>query len=96
MVRTGLEKSLKKHHVLEKSLRIEKLLDILEKSLNFPQKSLNIFESSLSKNNLRLKKKHALRKGMIESIAIHKFSLVIMKVFSYDFGVPWHGSFSVI
>ena len=42
MVRTGLEKSLK----------VEKLLDILEKSLNFPQKPLNIFESSLNKNNL--------------------------------------------
>ena len=41
MVRTGLEKSLK----------IEKLWDILEESLNFPQKSLNIFESSLNKNN---------------------------------------------
>ena len=35
-VRTGLEKSLKKHHVLEKSL-------------NFLQKSLNIFEISLNK-----------------------------------------------
>ena len=78
MVRTGLEKSLK----------IEKLLDIREKSLNFPQKSLNTFESSLNKNNLRLIKKHVLRKGMIESTAIHKFSLMIMKVFSYDFGVP--------
>ena len=43
MVRTGLEKSLKKHHVLEKSLKIEKLWDILETSLNFPQKSLNVF-----------------------------------------------------
>ena len=52
MVRTGLEKSLKKHHVLEKSLKIEKLWDILEKSLNFPQKSLNIFENSLNKDNL--------------------------------------------
>ena len=51
MVHSGLEKSLKKHHVLEKSLKIEKLWDILEKSLNFPQKSLNIFESSLNKNN---------------------------------------------
>ena len=49
MARTGLEKSLKKHHVLEKSLKIEKLWDILEKSLDFPQKSLNIFESSLNK-----------------------------------------------
>ena len=49
MVRTGLDKSLKKHHVLEKSLKIEKLWDILEKSLDFPQKSLNIFESSLNK-----------------------------------------------
>ena len=35
-VRTGLEKSLKKHHVLEKSL-------------NFLQKSLSIFEISLNK-----------------------------------------------
>ena len=25
---------------------------------------------------------------MIESTTIHKFSLVIMEVFSYDFGVP--------
>ena len=39
MVRTGLEKSLKNQHVLEKSL-------------NFPHKSLNISESSLNKNNL--------------------------------------------
>ena len=39
MVRMGLEKSLKKQHVLEKSL-------------NFPHKSLNISESSLNKNNL--------------------------------------------
>ena len=53
MVRTGLEKSLKKHHVLEKSLKVEKLCDILEKSLNFPLKALNIFESSLTKNNFR-------------------------------------------
>ena len=43
LVRTGLEKSLKKHLVLEKSLKIEKLWDILKKSLSFPQKSLNIF-----------------------------------------------------
>ena len=34
---------------LEKSLKIEKLWDVLEKSLNFPQKSLNIFENSLNK-----------------------------------------------
>ena len=45
MVHMGLEKSLKKHHVLEKSLKIEKFWDIL-------QKSLNIFENSLNKNNL--------------------------------------------
>ena len=64
---------------LENSLKIRKLLDIREKSLNFPQKSLNVFESSLNKNNLRFKKKHVLRKGMIESTAIHKFSLVNMK-----------------
>ena len=43
MVRTGPEKSLKKCHVLEKSLK-------------FPPKSLNIFESSLNKKNLHLKK----------------------------------------
>ena len=42
MVPTGLEKSLKKYHVFEKSLKVEKLWDILEKSLNFPQKALNI------------------------------------------------------
>jgi len=40
------------HTGLEKSLKIEKLWDILEKSLNFPQKSSNIFESSLNKYNL--------------------------------------------
>ena len=34
MVRTGLEKSFKKHPDLEKSLKIEKLWDILERSLN--------------------------------------------------------------
>ena len=45
MVRTGLEKSLKMHHVLEKSLKVEKLSDILEKPLNFPQKALNIFKT---------------------------------------------------
>ena len=39
MVRTGLEKFLKKRHVLEKSL-------------NVPRKSLNIFENSVNKNNL--------------------------------------------
>ena len=61
MVYMGLEKSLKKHHVLEKSWKIEKLWDGLEKSLNFPQKSLNIFESSSF-----VKKKHVLRRGMIE------------------------------
>ena len=58
MVRKDLEKSLKKHDVLEKSLKIEKLWDILDTSwlaLNFAQKSLNIFESSPNKNNLRQK-----------------------------------------
>ena len=40
MVCTGLEKFLKKRHVLEKSL-------------NVPRKSLNIFENSLNKNKLR-------------------------------------------
>ena len=40
------------HKSLEKSLKIEKLMDILEKSLNFPQKSLNVLESSLNKNSL--------------------------------------------
>ena len=37
------------------------------------------------------KKKHVLHKGMIESkahLSIDKFSLVTMKVFSYDFAVP--------
>ena len=58
MVHMGLEKSLKKHYVLEKSLKILKILlwDVLVKSLNFPQKSLNIFESSLNTNNLHFKK----------------------------------------
>ena len=51
MVRMGLEKSLKKHHVLEKSL-------------NFPQNSLNIFESSLNENSLLITK-NVLRKGKI-------------------------------
>ena len=55
MAHTGPEKSLKKRHVLEKSLNW-KLLDILEKSLKFPPKSLNIFESSLNKKNFHLKK----------------------------------------
>ena len=50
---TWLARALKKHLVLEKSLKTEKLWDILKKSLNFPQKSLNIFESSLNKNNPR-------------------------------------------
>ena len=31
MVRIGLERSMKRHHVLEKSLKIETLWDILEK-----------------------------------------------------------------
>ena len=44
LVRTGLEKSLKKYHVLEKSL-------------NFRQKSLNIFKSSLNKSDFCLKNK---------------------------------------
>ena len=70
-----------------KSPWIEKLLDILEKSLKFPRKSLNIFESSLNKKNLHLKKDFdVLCERMIESKTIHKFSLVLMKVFSYDFG----------
>ena len=38
---------------LEKSLKTNKLLDILEKALNFSQKSLIIFESSFNKNGLR-------------------------------------------
>ena len=72
-----------------KSPWIEKLLDILEKSLKFPRKSLNIFESSLNKKNLHLKKDFdVLCERMIESKTIHKFSLVLMKVFSYDFGFP--------
>ena len=72
-----------------KSPWIEKLLGILEKSLKFPRKSLNIFESSLNKKNLHLKKDFdVLCERMIESKTIHKFSLVLMKVFSYDFGFP--------
>jgi len=66
MVRTGLEKFLKKHHVLEKSLKIEKLWEILENSLN-------IFESSMNKNNLFKKRKKVLRKGRLESTAVCKF-----------------------
>ena len=49
---------------LEKSLKIEKLWDILEKSLNFPQKFLIIFKNTLNKNDLCSKKK-VLHKGMI-------------------------------
>ena len=72
---------------LEKSLKIEKLWDIREKSLNLPQKSLNIFESSLGKHNLRLKKK-IYAKELLEAQRHTNFlALVIMKVFSYDFGV---------
>ena len=40
MACTGSERSLKKHHVVKKSLKIEKFWDIVEKSLNFPQRSL--------------------------------------------------------
>lgn len=40
MACTGPERSLKKDHVLKKSLKIEKFWHILEKSLNFSQKSL--------------------------------------------------------
>ena len=63
---------------------IEKLWDGLEKSLNFPQKSLNIFESS----SFVKKKKNVLPRGMIEKNSNTQFFLVIMRVFSYDFGVP--------
>ena len=73
MVLTGLVKSLKKHNVLDKSFKFEKLWDILEKTLNFPQKSLNIFESVLNKNNL-CEKKSVLRKRKTESTAVRKFS----------------------
>ena len=76
------------HMGLEKSWKIEKLWDILEKSLNFPQKSLNIFEGFLNENNLCEKKKHVLRKGMIEENSNTQIFLVIMRVFSCDFGVP--------
>ena len=85
MVHTDLKKSLKKHHVLEKSLKIEELWDILEKSLNFPQKSLNIFQSSLNKNNLRLKNKIFEQRNDWKHSNTQIF-LVVMKVFSYDFG----------
>ena len=64
MVCLGLEKSLKKQHVLEKSLKIEKLWDILGKPLNFSQKSSNIFESYLNKNNLCLKKVFCAKKRL--------------------------------
>ena len=49
MVCTGLRKSSKKCHVIEKSLKVENLWDILEKSWNFLQNSLRISESSLKK-----------------------------------------------
>ena len=45
MVRTGLEKSLKKHHVLKKSLKAEISWDILEKSLK-AEISWDILEKS--------------------------------------------------
>ena len=59
------------HTSLEKLLKIEKVWGILEKSLYFCQKSLSIFESALNKNNFHWKK-NVLRKGMIESTAMHK------------------------
>ena len=74
IVCTGLEKSLKNYHVLEKSLKIEKLWDIREKSLNVPQKSLNINFLKAPWIKLTFVKKKNLRKGMIESIATHEFS----------------------
>ena len=68
MVRTGLEKSLK----------IEKLWDILEKSLNFPQKFLNICESSLYKK--KVLKKSVLGKRKDWKHSSKQIFLVIMKV----------------
>ena len=56
----------------------------LEKSLNFPQKSLNIFESS---SFVKKKNMFCAEEGL-KRTAIHNFFLVIMRVFSYDFGVP--------
>ena len=87
MARTGLEKSLKKHHVLEKSLKIEKLWDILEKSFDFPQKSLNIFESSLNKITF-VKKKVFCAKERMKAQQYANFLGCHESVFSCDFNVP--------
>ena len=40
MVRMGLEKSMKRYHVLEKSLKVETLWDILEKKKPLLKKSV--------------------------------------------------------
>lgn len=52
MACTGPERSLKKHHVLKKSLKIEKFWNIIEKSFNFPQRSL---KKCFAQRKVRLK-----------------------------------------
>ena len=74
MARTGLEKSLKKHHVLEKSL-------------DFPQKSLNIFESSLNKITF-VKKKVFCVKERMKAQQYANFLGCHESVFSCYFNVP--------
>ena len=63
MVRTCLENSLKKRHVLENPLKIERLVDILQKSWNFLQKSLNISEGSLNKNTVTFVERKIAQRG---------------------------------
>ena len=74
MARTGLEKSLKKHHVFEKSL-------------DFPQKSLNIFESSLNKITF-VKKKVFCVKERMKAQQYANFLGCHESVFSCYFNVP--------
>ena len=89
MAHTGPEKSLKKRHVLEKSLNWKivgyswKVLEVSTEVLEYFWKLLEWKEPSFKKG-----RSDVLCKGMIESTTTHKFSLVIVKVFSYDFGVP--------
>ena len=75
--------------VLEKSLNWKivgyswKFLEVSTEVLEYFWKLLEWKEPSFKKG-----RSDVLCKGMIESTTTHKFFLVIMKVFSYDFGVP--------
>ena len=79
MVRTGREKSLKKHHVLKNSLKIENCGTSLKSPWIF-HISPWIFESSLNKTNLCQSKVFS-RKGKIESTAVGRFSWWSWKCF---------------